>query len=191
MRNVRQEKSVCGFSLKFWSEWFRTGIGSYFAGVGAVLRNGRDFLQHGAQPGLSGVRNESDRLHWHLRHAELLGWNDTKFGVKVAREGKKKKKKRVEKQFFGPGAPNQLKDKYYCFPSQTCLMIWPNLTSKHFTATLSICHTHTLTSHHSLHIISSRWRNAPPPCSLLQPSSWNHHTHTHTRRTPPEEDLHF
>lgn len=62
-RNVRQEKSVCGFSLKFWSEWFRTGIGSYFAGVGAVLRNGRDILQHGAQPGLSGVRNESDRLH--------------------------------------------------------------------------------------------------------------------------------
>lgn len=103
----------------------------------------------------------------------------------------KKKKKRVEKRFFGPGAPNQLKDKYYCFPSQTCLMIWPNLTSKHFTGTLSICHTHTLTSHHSLHIISSRWRNAPPPCSLLQPSSWNHHTHTHTRRTPPEEDLHF
>lgn len=114
-RNVRQEKSVCGFSLKFWSEWFRTGIGSYFAGVGAVLRNGRDILQHGAQPGLSGVRNESDRLHWHLRHAELLGWNDTKFGVKVAREGKKKKKSE-EKRFFGPGAPNQLKDKYYCFP---------------------------------------------------------------------------
>ncbi len=58
-------------------------------------------------------------------------------------------------------------------------MIWPNLTGKHFTATLCICHTHTLTSHHSLHITSSRWRNTPPPRSLLQPSSWNHHTHTH------------
>lgn len=101
------------FVVSLWSFGVSgSAIGSYFAGVGTVLRNGRDFLQHGAQPGLSGVRNESDRLHWHLCHAELLGWNDTKFGVKVAREGSKSE----EKRFFGPGALNQLKDKYYCFP---------------------------------------------------------------------------